>query len=88
MERLQTEWKEAPVRIAIGSGAAVFLMGAIFWAGATYNRVEGIETRLANIETQLSKLGDVQTTAAKAAENSRRIEQLDERLRQQELKVR
>jgi len=70
------------VRVAIGSGVAVFLMGAVFWAGATYNRVQGIELQLNQIQAQISKLGDFQAIEERTIEQGRRIDSLEQQVRQ------
>jgi len=71
------------VKVAIGSGVAVFLIAAVFWAGATYNRVQGIETQLGAIQAQISKFGDFQATQERVAEQGRRIDKLEEQFNRQ-----
>ena len=66
------------MRIAIGSGMAVFLMGAIFWMGATYNRIQAIETHLLSIDAAVSKIGDLQTVEEKTNETQRRLDKLED----------
>ncbi len=51
---LDVTWK-----MTVGGGVAVFLVGATFWAGATYNRIDGMESELHVISTQMSQLGDL-----------------------------
>lgn len=70
------------VKVAIGSGAAVFLISAIFWAGATYNRVQGIETQLGQIQFQLSKFGNFQSLEERTLEHQRRLDSIENQLRQ------
>lgn len=68
--------------VAIGSGVAIFLIGAIFWAGATYNRVQGIEAQLSAIQSQISKLGDMQAVVVRQEDDQRRLDKLEEQVRQ------
>jgi len=70
------------MRIAIGSGMAVFLMGAIFWAGATYNRIQGIESHLLSIDAAISKIGNIQTIDERTSETQRRLDKLEDQVRQ------
>jgi len=70
------------VKVALGSGVAVFLIGAIFWAGATYNRVQGIEIQLNQIQAQISKLGDFQAVEERSLEQGRRLDKLEDQMRQ------
>lgn len=69
------------VRVAIGSGVAVFLIAAVFWAGATYNRVQGIETQLGAIQAQISKFGDFQATEQRVNDQQRRLDKLEDQMR-------
>lgn len=77
-----TEEQGGGLRVVIGSGVAVFLIAAVFWAGATYNRVQGIETQLGLIQSQISKFGDFQATQERVVEQGRRIEKLEDQMRQ------
>jgi hypothetical protein len=49
------EWEESIWRVGNGVKTLIsifgsaLIVGAIFWAGATYNRVEGIERRLIGV---------------------------------------
>ena len=70
------------VRVAIGGGVAVFLIGSVFWAGATYNRVQGIEAQLNNIQAQISKWGDFQALEERTQEQGRRLDKIEEKLQQ------
>lgn len=70
------------IKVAVGSGSAVFLISAVFWAGATYNRVSGIEDRLRSIETQLEKISDLPNLTERSLENEKRIEKLEDSVRQ------
>ena len=82
MDATQQQPQGGGVKIALGSGAAVFLIGAIFWAGATYNRVEGIEVQLNQIQAQISKLGDFQAIQERSLEQGRRLDKLEDQVRQ------
>ncbi len=70
------------VKVAIGSGVAVFLIAAVFWAGATYNRVQGIEAQLGAIQSQIAKFADFQATEERVVEHERRIGKLEDQMRQ------
>ncbi len=70
------------VKVAIGSGVAVFLIAAVFWAGATYNRVQGIEMQLSAIQAQIAKFGDFEATQERVNEQGRRIDKLEDQMRQ------
>lgn len=61
----------------IGSGVVGLIGGAIFWLGATYSRIQGIETHLASIDIVVSKMGDVQTLEERVADMQRRLERLE-----------
>lgn len=65
------------LKIALGSGAAIFVISAVFWAGATYNRIQGIESHLLNIDSAVSKIGDIQTIQERTNETQRRLEKLE-----------
>jgi hypothetical protein len=44
------------IKLAIGGG---FVVGAIFWAGATYNRMGNMEVALGEIKTAIVALNEV-----------------------------
>jgi len=46
-------------KITIGGGVLVFLVGATFWAGAAYNRLDSIESQLREMHTQMGQIGEV-----------------------------
>ena len=46
-------------RVTLGGALLVFFIGATFWAGATYNRIDGIEATLKTIGLQMSSLGEL-----------------------------
>lgn len=73
-----TGGNKATVRVIIGSGLVAFLVGAIFWAGATYDQVVQIQSRLQKIETQLTRIGDINSIEQRGTDNERRIERLEE----------
>jgi hypothetical protein len=58
------------------------IIGAIFWCGATYNRVQGIETRLTNIEGLMSKFSDLSSLDVRIQEHQRRLDSLENTVRQ------
>lgn len=74
------------VKVILGSGAAIFLLGAIFWAGAAYNRLDGMEHQLTSISATLgtvsNRVGDIDSLKVQQVENERRIGKLEDQLRQ------
>jgi hypothetical protein len=66
------------MRIALGSGMVIFLVGMVFWAGATYNRIQGIESHLLSIDAAVSKIGDIQAIQERTNETQRRLDKLEE----------
>ena len=82
MDATDEQQQGGGVKVAIGAGTAVFLIGAIFWAGATYNRVQGIEVQLNAIQAQISKLGDFQAMEERSLEQGRRLDKLEDQMRQ------
>jgi hypothetical protein len=54
----------------IGGG---FVVGAIFWAGATYQRIGRIEKDLGKFVDQISKLAHLETMQAQIATHSEEI---------------
>ncbi len=71
------------VKVLIGSIGTSFLLGMVFWAGATYNRILAIETHLTSIDQAVAKIGDINTLQVKQSENERRIEYLENNSRKQ-----
>ena len=63
----------------LGLGGS-FMVGAIFWAGSTYNRVSGIESSLQEIRSQLPALGKVAVLDAEQVRMQRQIDYLQEQL--------
>lgn len=72
------------MRFLIGSVGSAFMIGAIFWAGATYNRVDAIEGRLANIEMSIAKVGNIQLIDERTVETQKRLDKLEDQMRQQQ----
>lgn len=68
--------------LIIGSTFAIFLIGAIFWAGATYQRVSSIEGHLGSIDSQLSVISNNQSEVSglrdRVVENQKRLEKLED----------
>lgn len=62
-------------RIVIAGLGSSFLVGVIFWAGATYSRITSMEEHINSIDSKLSTLGDVTSYA-------RRIQALEDRVAQ------
>ena len=72
------------MKFLMGSIGSAFMIGAIFWAGATYNRVDAIEGRLASIEASISKIGNVQLIDERTVQTQTRLDNLEEQMRQQQ----
>ncbi len=66
------------VKVLIGSIGTSFLLGMVFWAGATYNRILAIENHLTSIDSAVAKIGDIQTLQVRQDENARRIQRLED----------
>lgn len=66
------------VKVLLGSIGSSFLIGMIFWAGATYNRIQAIETHLTSIDSAVAKIGDIQSLAERTADTQRRLEKLED----------
>lgn len=71
------------MKVLIGSIGTSFLLGMVFWAGATYNRILAIETHLTSIDQAVAKIGDINTLQVKQDENERRIQYLENNSRKQ-----
>ena len=72
------------MKFLMGSIGSAFMIGAIFWAGATYNRVDAIEGRLANIEMSIAKVGNIQLIDERTVETQKRLDKLEDQMRQQQ----
>lgn len=59
--------------VTVSAGLLTFLVGAIFWAGAAYARLQGMEGHLDRIEKTISTFSDTQGTVK---DNTREIERL------------
>lgn len=66
------------MKVVLGSIGSSFLIAAVFWAGATYNRVQAIELHLTNIDQAVAKIGDIQAIAERTADTQRRLEKLED----------
>lgn len=77
------EEKNTWLKILVGALIVVFV-GGIFWAGAAYQRFSGMETHLISIDSQMTKIGDVQAELRSfrelRQEDQRRLEKLEEQL--------
>lgn len=69
-------------RWLFGSLGSAFIVGVIFWAGATYNRISGIEGRLVSIESAILKLSNLGALEVKVEEHQRRLDAMDQQIRQ------
>ena len=66
------------MRVLLGSVGSTFVIAAIFWAGATYNRIQAIETHLGSIDAAVAKIGDLQTVEERTADIQRRLDKLED----------
>lgn len=77
--------KGQTVRVAIGSGVAIFPIASTFWAGATYNRVDSMAQSLTELRLTVARAIDGQSELPllkqQDADHERRIEYLEEYLR-------
>ena len=84
------EEKNTWLKILVGA-LIVAILGAIFWAGAAYQRFSSMEVHLSSIDLQMSKIGDVESDMRSfremRMEDQRRIDNLEKRLFQQETTV-
>lgn len=67
------------MRILLGSVGSTFVIAAIFWAGATYNRIQAIEIHLTNIDSAVAKIGDLQTVEERTLDIQQRLNRLEEK---------
>jgi hypothetical protein len=67
-------------RISLGALSGAFILGVIFWAGAAYNRIDGIEKSLGSINAKLERLADINLIQERSLRNEKRIERLEQRL--------
>jgi hypothetical protein len=67
------------VKAVISGSVSIFVISAVFWAGATYNRIQGIEAHLGSIDAAVAKIGDLQTIEERQLELQRRIDRLEQR---------
>jgi hypothetical protein len=75
------EFTRTGTKAVVSGAVSIFILGAVFWAGATYNRVQGIETHLINIDVTMAKLGDLQTLEERTADMQRRLDKLEDKLK-------
>ncbi len=59
MPDISKETQEMTWKVTVGGGVLIFLIGATFWAGAAYNRIDGIENQLREINTRMGTIGDI-----------------------------
>jgi hypothetical protein len=50
---------EVTWRVTLGGAILIFFIGSTFWAGATYNRIDGIEAALKTMSNQMGSLGEL-----------------------------
>lgn len=71
------------LKITLGSLGAAFVLGAIFWAGAAYNRLSSIENHMSSIDTKIDSYAALQE---RVGENARAIEAIRGEIRDFELR--
>lgn len=76
--QLKEHYKAMSLRVLIGSAALIFVISTVFWAGATYNRVEGIESQLSKIGEKLDKLSTIDVVNERTLRDEQRITRLEE----------
>lgn len=74
------------VKLAVGGGLIVFLIGAIFWAGATYNRMGNIESAVGEIKVSLHELNQVPLLEMRMKTVEEQLQQMRLDEREDELK--
>lgn len=74
------------LKIIVSTGLSAFLIGAIFWAGAIYNRFDSMEKHVSSIDMQITALSglpsDLHYTNERQAELQKRVDKLEETVRQ------
>ena len=70
------------VKLAISSGILIFAIGAIFWAGATYNQIGDIEKQLTVVDMKLGTLQTVPVLQRDVDEHERRLQKVEDQIRQ------
>ena len=67
----------------LGSGLFIFLLGSVFWAGATYNRISKIESDVVDLKDQIAKflssISDFAGIRERVDGHEKRIERLESR---------
>lgn len=74
----EIQFKDIPVNIKLAFGGT-FLVGVIFWAGATYNRMGNIEAALGDIRVSLSSLNDVPVLRIRVSQMEDRVGRMEEK---------
>jgi hypothetical protein len=85
VDKIETELQQGiSRRPVITATLLIFLAGAIFWAGATYNRVDGIDQSMRTMQLTLKevseKLSDVQAIRIHSQEQDRRLADLEKQV--------
>lgn len=72
-------------KVTIGTAVSAFLMGAIFWAGAAYNRLASMEAHMSSIDQKIDGYGQllerVSQHGARLDEVEREVREIDRRTR-------
>ncbi len=74
--------------LAIVWTIVVWLIGAIFWAGTSYERFQSMDKHLENIDLKLDKLNQIDIVRQRQDDNMRRIEVLEKFMMEQQEKGR
>ncbi len=72
------------LKIALGGVGSAFVLGAIFWAGAAYNRLSSIEVHMNSID---NKITDYSALVERVATSQQEIKSLREDVRQLQLRM-
>ncbi len=71
---MEQTWK-----ITIGGTVLIFFIGATFWAGSTYNRIEGIEKQLTDISGRLSRVDQLDVMKNQLESIQQQMKELQDR---------
>jgi hypothetical protein len=74
LDKMEQTWK-----LTLGGSVLVFLIGATFWAGSTYNRIDGIERQLTDISTRLARVDQLGVMEIKLETIQQQIKELQDR---------
>lgn len=69
------------LKVTIGTAASAFILGAIFWAGAAYNRLASMEAHMTSID---QKIDGYSQLIERVGGQGARIEVLEQEMREQQ----